>query len=326
MGISKILVVGATGYLGPFITTASVRLGHPTFALVRPATARPDSSKNKLIEAFKASGTTILEGDIQDHESCVAALKQVDVVISTLGAAQIGDQLKLITAIKEVGHITRFIPSDFGNDPERSVKLKPTDVSFLDKIEIHNAIKAAGIPYTFVNSNCFASFILGSWVFRYESLFSGSWVFSFSPSPGQHELKTLPRDKVTILGDGNAKAIYNSEEDIGTFTIKAVDDPRTLNKQLMIRPELNIKSMNEVVQLWENKIGHSLDKTYVPESEVLKQIEEMPFPNNFFLALSYSFLVKGEQYFEPGPDDVEASELYPDIKYTTVDEFLNRYM
>ncbi len=52
-----------------------------------------------------------------------------------------------------------------------------------------------------------------------------------------------------------------------------MDDPRTLNKQLMIRPEPNIKSMNEVVQLWENKIGHSLDKTYVPESEVLKQIE-----------------------------------------------------
>jgi hypothetical protein len=273
MGISKILVVGATGYLGPFIITASVRLGHPTFALVRPATARPDSSKIKLIESFKASGTTILEGDIQDHESLVAALKQVDVVISTLGDTQIGDQLKLITAIKEVGHITRFVPSDFSNDPERTAKMKPTDVYFLSMVEIHNAIKAAGIPYTFVNSNCFASLILGSWVFRYGSLFSGSWVFSFSPSPGQHELKTLPRDKVSILGDGNAKAIFNSEEDVGTFTIKAVDDPRTLNKQLMIRPEPNIKSMNEVVQLWENKIGHRLDKTYVPESEVLKQIE-----------------------------------------------------
>ncbi len=103
--------------------------------------------------------------------------------------------------------VQRFIPSDFGNDPERSVKMKPIDVSFLDKIKIHNAIKAAGIPYTFVNSNCFASLILGSWVFRYESLFSGSWVYSFSPSPGQHELKTLPRDKVTILGDGNAKGL-----------------------------------------------------------------------------------------------------------------------
>jgi nucleoside-diphosphate-sugar epimerase len=61
MGISKILVVGATGYLGPFITAASVRLGHPTLALVRPATARPDSSKKELIESFKASGITILE-------------------------------------------------------------------------------------------------------------------------------------------------------------------------------------------------------------------------------------------------------------------------
>ncbi len=52
-----------------------------------------------------------------------------------------------------------------------------------------------------------------------------------------------------------------------------MDDPRTLNKQLLIRPEPNIKSINEVVLLWENKIGHNLEKTYVPESEVLKQIE-----------------------------------------------------
>jgi hypothetical protein len=61
MGISKILVVGATGHLGPFVTKASAQLGHPTFALVRPATAGPDSSKKELIESFKASGITILE-------------------------------------------------------------------------------------------------------------------------------------------------------------------------------------------------------------------------------------------------------------------------
>jgi uncharacterized protein YbjT (DUF2867 family) len=306
MGVSKILVVGATGHLGPFVTKASAQLGHPTFALVRPATAGPDSSKKELIESFKASGITILEGDIQDHESLVAALKQVDVVISTVGGAQLRDQLKLITAIKEVGHITRFLPSEFGNDPERSVRTKPTDVVFQSKVKIRNAIKAAGIPYTFVNSNSFASYFLSSL--------------------GQRELTTPPRDKLTILGDGNAKAIFNTEEDIGTFTIKAVDDPRTLNKQLLIRPEPNIKSINEVVLLWENKIGHNLEKTYVPESEVLKQIEEMPFPNKLFLALSYSLLVKGDQYFEPGPDDVDANKLYPDVKYTTVDEFLNRYV
>jgi len=41
MGNSKILVVGATGAIGPFITKASTQLGHPTFALVHPATAGP---------------------------------------------------------------------------------------------------------------------------------------------------------------------------------------------------------------------------------------------------------------------------------------------
>jgi hypothetical protein len=55
-------------------------------------------------------------------------------------------------------------------------------------------------------------------------------------------------------------------------------------------------------------------------------IPETPFPNKIFVELSYSLLVKGNQYFEPGPYDVDASKLYPDVKYTTVDEFLNRYM
>ncbi len=102
--------------------------------------------------------------------------------------------------------VQRFLPSEFGDDPERSVKMKATDVLFVDKIKARNAIKAAGIPYTFVNSNSFASLFLGSWIFHFESLFSGSWAFSFSPSPEQQELK-LPKDKVPNLGDGNAKGL-----------------------------------------------------------------------------------------------------------------------
>ncbi len=55
---------------------------------------------------LKSKYSNKMQGDINDHESLVAALKQVDVVISTLGTAQLLDQLNLITAIKEVGHIT----------------------------------------------------------------------------------------------------------------------------------------------------------------------------------------------------------------------------
>ena len=67
-------------------------------------------------------------------------------------------------------------------------------------------------------------------------------------------------------------AIFNKEEDIGTYTIKAVDDPRTLNKVLYLKPPRNIYSFNELVALWEKKIGKVLEKVYVPEDKLLNDI------------------------------------------------------
>ena len=66
--------------------------------------------------------------------------------------------------------------------------------------------------------------------------------------------------------------VYVTEEDIGVYTIKAVDDPRTLNKTLFLKPSANILTFNEIVSLWENKIGHTLEKIYVPEDQLLKNI------------------------------------------------------
>ena len=66
--------------------------------------------------------------------------------------------------------------------------------------------------------------------------------------------------------------VYVTEEDIGVYTIKAVDDPRTLNKALFLKPSANVLTFNEIVSLWENKIGHTLEKIYVPEDQILKNI------------------------------------------------------
>lgn len=68
-------------------------------------------------------------------------------------------------------------------------------------------------------------------------------------------------------------AIFNEEHDIATYTIKAVDDPRTLNKRLYINPPKNIYSHNEIVSLWEEKIGKTLERIYHSEEQVLKQIQ-----------------------------------------------------
>jgi uncharacterized protein YbjT (DUF2867 family) len=68
-------------------------------------------------------------------------------------------------------------------------------------------------------------------------------------------------------------AIFVKEEDIATYTIKAADDPRTLNKILYLRPPANILSFNEIVSLWEKKISKTLEKIYVLEDELLKKIQ-----------------------------------------------------
>lgn len=184
-------------------------------------------------------------------------------------------------------HYQRFFPSEFGNDVDRVNAVEPAKTSFAVKAQIRRTVEAEGIPYTYVSSNCFAAYFL--------------------PVLCQPGVSAPPRDKVTILGDGKAKgmyklirsrnkheysfihsiviihhclhvcaAVFNNETDIGTYTIKAVDDPRTLNKVLYIRPPKNTLSFNELVALWESKIGKTLEKTYIPEEQVLKDIQGLP--------------------------------------------------
>lgn len=49
------------------------------------------------------------QGDINDHQSLVKAIKQADVVISTVNHQYISDQYKIISAIKEAGNIKVYI-------------------------------------------------------------------------------------------------------------------------------------------------------------------------------------------------------------------------
>ncbi|XP_024035091.1 isoflavone reductase homolog PCBER isoform X2 [Citrus clementina] len=307
---SKILVIGGTGYISKYLrctlVESSAKADHPTFALVRDSTLSTPS-KSKILDRFKNLGVNLVPGDLYSHESLVSAIKQVDVVISAIGRTQLVDQLNIIAAIKEAGNVKRFFPSEFGNDVDRVHAVELARTSFATKAKIRRAVEAERIPYTYVASNFFA----------------GLYLSSFS-QPGA---AAPPRDKVVIVGDGNAKAFFNKEDDIGINSIKAVDDPRTLNKILYIRPRCSIYSFNDLVSLWEEKIGKALDRVYVTEEQLLKNIQAS-YPLNMLLPIGHSAYVLGDQTnFEIEPSfGVEATELYPDANYTTVDEYLNQFI
>eukprot|EP00252_Welwitschia_mirabilis_P024478 TRINITY_DN7283_c0_g1_i3.p1 TRINITY_DN7283_c0_g1~~TRINITY_DN7283_c0_g1_i3.p1 ORF type:complete len:336 (+),score=78.32 TRINITY_DN7283_c0_g1_i3:193-1200(+) len=304
----KILVIGGTGRFGSCIVQASIDAGHATCILIRESTAK-DPRKAQLLESLKASGVTIICGSIDDHSGLVETIKTVDVVISVFGCHQILEQTKIIKAIKAAGNVKRYLPSEFGVDVDRVPDaVEPAKTLFASKARIRREIEAEGIPYTYVNCYFAATIFLACL--------------------GQYPItETPPTDKVTIYGDGNVKVVYNKEADVARYTIKAVDDPRALNKTLHIRPPENTLSTNELVGMWEKKIGKPLEKIYVTEEQLLKLIADSPFPEDERLGVRHVSYIKGNQTnFKMGENDVQATDLYPDVKYTTVDELLNQYI
>ncbi|KAL7182383.1 hypothetical protein ACSBR1_041151 [Camellia fascicularis] len=306
---SKVLIVGGMGYLGRRLVKASLAEGHKTYVLHRPEIG-VDIDKAQLLLSFKDQGANLVHGSFNDHHSLLNA------VICAISGVHIRShqillQLKLVDAIKEAGNVKRFLPSEFGTDPATMKNaMEPGRVTFDDKMVVRKAIQDAGIPYIYVSANCFAAYLLGGLC-----------------QPG----KIFPsRDHVVLLGDGNPKAIYVDEDDIAKYTIRTIrtiDDPRTLNKTLYLRPPENILSQREVVQIWEKLIGKELQKSSLSKGDFLALIKGQDYADQVGLTHYYHVCYEGcLTNFEIGAEGEEASKLYPQIKYTKVDEYLKRYL
>ncbi|CAA2954290.1 bifunctional pinoresinol-lariciresinol reductase [Olea europaea subsp. europaea] len=312
MGNSKVLIVGGTGYLGKRLVKASLAQGHETYILNRPEIG-VDIEKVEILVSFKMQGAHLVPGSFKDYSSLVKAVKLVDVVISAISGVharshQILLQLKLVQAIKEAGNVKRFLPSEFGMDPGKLIDtaMEPGKVTLDEKMIVRKAIEEAGIPFTYVSANCFAAYFVG----------------------GLCQIgKVLPsRDVVILHGDGNKKAIYNNEDDIATYTIKTIDDPRTLNKAIYITPPENILSQREVVQTWEKLIGKELQKITVSKEDYLASMKGLDYAQQVGLSHYHDIFYEGcLASFKIG-DEEEASKLYPEVKYDTVEDFLKRYV
>ncbi|XP_071724498.1 bifunctional pinoresinol-lariciresinol reductase 2-like [Rutidosis leptorrhynchoides] len=309
---SKVLIVGGTGYLGKRLVKASLGLGHETYVFQREDMGVDIEKVQKLL-SFKKKGAKLVIGSFNDHQSLVNAVKLVDVVICAISGVHIRShqillQLKLVDAIKEAGNIKRFLPSEFGTDPARMEDaIEPGRITFDDKMVIRRAIAEAGIPFTYVSANCFAGYFVGGLC-----------------QPG---FIIPPTDRVSLHGDGNQKSIYVDEDDIAMYTLKTIDDPRTLNKTLYIRPPKNILSQREVVEIWESYIGKELDKFEISKEDFLASMKGAKYEEQVGLTHYYHVCYEGcLANFEVGDDAEEASNLYPDVQYTSVYDYLKRYL
>lgn len=311
MSKSKVLVVGGTGYIGKRIVKACLDQGHATYVLQRPEIGL-DIDKLQMLLSFKEKGAHLVEASFSDHQSLVNAVKLVDVVICTMSGVHFRShnilmQLKLIDAIKEAGNIKRFLPSEFGMDPARMENaLEPGRVTFDEKMAVRKAIEEAKIPHTYICGCCFAGYFVGN----------------------LSQLSTLvpPKEKVNVYGNGNIKVVYMDEDDIATYTVKSIDDPRTLNKTVYLRPPENILTQKQLIQKWEKLTAKKLEKCSVSAQDFLASMKGVDYAGQVGIGHFYHVFYEGcLTNFEAGEDGEEASDLYPQVQYTRMETYLKRY-
>ncbi|XP_047962417.1 eugenol synthase 1-like isoform X2 [Salvia hispanica] len=298
---NKILIVGGSGYVGGYIVRASLKLGHPTYVF-----SRPNSSKTNLLNHFQSLGAIIVKGMLDEHEKLVSVIKEVDVVISAVACPQILDQLKILEAIKVAGNIKRFLPSGYGVDEDKEISVLPPFESVLEKKRtIRRAIEEAKIPYTYVCVNCCGAYFINYLLHPYHP----------------------DNEEITVYGDGKAKFVMTYEDDIGLCTIKAANDPRACNRTLIYKPPTNILTQTELISMWEKKSGRNFKKIHIHEEEVEALSQKLPDPENIPVAILHGIFIKGTTTSHDfAENDVEASVLYPDMKFTTIDELLDIFV
>ncbi|MBW8687901.1 NmrA family NAD(P)-binding protein [Chitinophaga rhizophila] len=134
-----ILVAGATGDLGSKLCKELIKRGALVRAIVRA------ESNSASVSLLRGMGVEIIQAELSDVNSLVAACKGVCCVVSTLAGLHdviVNAQSQLLQAAIKAG-VPRFIPSDFCTDytqlqigDNRNFDLRKTFQSIIDQSDI----------------------------------------------------------------------------------------------------------------------------------------------------------------------------------------------
>lgn len=154
--MQKVLVAGATGYLGRYVVKEFKKQGYWVRALTRSAD-RLDGLKDYVDEMFI--------GGVTDPASLAGVCEGIDIIFSSIGITKQKDNLtymdvdyqgnkNLLEAAKKAG-VSKFIYISVFN-AEKMVNLKGIQA----KLEFTEALKRSGVNYLIVNPNGFFSDML----------------------------------------------------------------------------------------------------------------------------------------------------------------------
>ena len=287
----KILLVGATGLLGPEICQRLTGEGQQVRALVR------SSADKKKRAALQALGVELVEGDLKDAASLARACAGVHAVISTASSTlsrQEGDsietvdhrgQLALVDAARQAG-VERFVFVSFRENPNIQFPLT------VAKRAVENALKSSGMAYTIIQ----ASYFMEVWL---------TPALGFDAASG----------RVRLYGDGDQSISWISYRDVARAAAEAVAEGVGRNMVVELGGPQAL-SPREVVRMFEAAGAGEIITESIPAVALRRQLETATDP------LEQSFAGLMLQYAAGDSiDPTTSSRLFP-FQMTSVRDFI----
>ena len=246
---TTIAILGATGSTGASISRAFLDLNDSPYHLI--SLTRPASVSKPANQKLAAQGVEIRGLDITSpHSTLVTALRDVDVLISTIaGVDELLQQIPLATAAKEAG-VKRFFPSAW-------LPIIPAGGLHILrdlKEQVYNHVKQLGLGYTIVD--------IGWWYqISFPKLPSGKIDYAVTFPLGDQ-----------LWGSGRKGSALTHLGDVGRYVVRAVQDERTENKYVLVYNE--VWSQDAIFSLMEKLSGEELPRTYVSAEECEAAIME----------------------------------------------------
>ena len=260
METTSVLVAGATGLLGNEICRQLSTKNLQVKALVRSAT---DPVK---IGQLTKLGVQIVQGDLQNIESLLLALRGVKTFISTVSSMPFSYQpgendvqsvdengvINLIDASKSAG-VNHFIYTSFSKNIDLDFPLRNAK----RKVEKH--LQNSGLDYTILRPGCFMELWLTAGV-------------GFD----------APNGKVNTCGTGANPLAYISFKDVAKFAVESISNPAAKNAILELGGPQNLSQL-DVVKIFEEALGKKIELGQMPVEMLQSQLDgaEDPMQKSF---------------------------------------------
>jgi len=228
--MKTVAVAGGTGGLGKFIVEA----------------LKENSGQIKIIILSRKQQPGCVCVDYNKEETLVAALKDVDYVVSALGTLATGEEQKTIMRAAKKAGVKMFFPSEFGADTSLP-EIQSTSV-LKPKIEAAKYAETIGLPTCRVMTGFFIDTFFLPW-------------FGID----------LENSKGNIVGDGNKPVSFTHRKDVGRLIAQLIIKNEF---QPVVRTGPETKTPNEAFAIYEGIKHVKLNITRESIPEVKKKIND----------------------------------------------------